>query len=146
MGYFSPIRGSRVRTNQQGTVITSSPGIAQIVVAEPELTITKGVVSTNNANGEFTQNSATGSLPPLPAGVTFEPPGQPGSSFSGTITSGPPAGLATTPIDATLSNVAGNDLVKFAIIVENTGSSPNGAFDVTISDTYDTHQISDSYK
>ena len=131
-------QGQQSETNQQGTTITSSPGIAQIVVAEPELTITKGVVSTNNANGEFTQNSATGSLPPLPAGVTFEPPGQPGSSFSGTITSGPPNGLNTTPIDATLSNVAGDDLVKFAIIVENTGSSPNGAFDVTISDTYDT--------
>jgi hypothetical protein len=28
-------------------VITSSPGIAQITVAEPELTITKGVVSTD---------------------------------------------------------------------------------------------------
>ena len=126
-------QGQQSETNQQGTTITSSPGIAQIVVAEPELTITKGVVSTNNANGEFTQNSATGSLPPLPAGVTFEPPGQLGSSFSGTITSGPPNGLNTTPIDATLSNVAGDGLVKFAIIVENTGSSPNGAFDVTIS-------------
>ena len=73
--------------------------------------------------------------------MTFEPPGQPGSSFSGTITSGPPNGLNTTPIDATLSNVAGDDLVKFAIIVENTGSSPNGAFDVEISDTYDTNKF-----
>ena len=134
-------QGQQSETNQQGTTITSSPGIAQIVVAEPELTITKGVVSTNNVNGEFTQNSATGSLPPLPAGVTFEPPGQPGSSFSGTIASGPPNGLNTTPIDATLSNVAGDDLVKFAIIVENTGSSPNGAFDVEISDTYDTNKF-----
>ena len=131
-------QGQQSERNQEGTLITSSPGIAQIVVAEPELTITKGVVSTDNANGEFTQNNTTGSSPPLPAGVTFSQPGAPGPSFIGTITSGPPAGLDATPIDATLSNVAGNDLVKFTIIVENTGSSPNGAFDVEISDTYDT--------
>ena len=134
-------QGQQSEVNQQGDIITSSPGIAQITVAEPELTITKGVVSTDNANGEFTQSGATGSSPPLPAGVTFTQPGLTGASFSGTVTSGPPGGLATTPIDATLANVAGNDLVKFAIIVENTGSSPNGAFDVTISDTYDTSKF-----
>ena len=134
-------QGQQSEVNQQGTVITSSPGIAQITVAEPELTITKGVVSTDNANGQFTQNTVTGTTPPLPAGVTFTQPGFTGASFSGTVTSGPPDGLATTPIDATLANVAGNDLVKFAIIVENTGSSPNGAFDVTISDTYDTSKF-----
>ncbi|MDA7885309.1 DUF11 domain-containing protein [Pirellulales bacterium] len=134
-------QGQQSEVNQQGTVITSSPGIAQITVAEPELTITKGVVSTDNSNGQFTQNTLTGTTPPLPAGVTFTQPGLSGASFSGTVTSGPPDGLATTPIDATLANVAGNDLVKFAIIVENTGSSPNGAFDVTISDTYDTSKF-----
>ena len=88
--------------------------------------------------GNSLRTNATGSSPPLPAGVTFSQPGASGPSFTGTITSGPPAGLDATPIDATLSNVAGNDLVKFTIIVENTGSSPNGAFDVEISDTYDT--------
>ena len=127
-------QGQQSEVNQQGDKITSTPGLAQIVVAEPELTITKGVVSTDNANGEFTQGGVTEPKPQLPLHVLFSKPGQPGLSFTGDITSD---GLATTPIDATLSNVAGNDLVKFAIIVENTGSSPNGAFDVRISDTYD---------
>ena len=124
-------------TNANGDPISSNPGITQVTVGEPELTITKGVVSTNNANGKFTPGTPTG-LPEFPPNVSFVEPGKAGASFTGTITSGPPGGLHEKPIDATLSNVAGNDLVKFAIIVENTGSSPNGAFDVTISDTYDT--------
>ncbi|MEO1991561.1 MAG: hypothetical protein ABGW78_06485 [Pirellulales bacterium] len=130
-------QGQQSEVNQEGTPITSSPGIAQIVVAEPELTITKGVVSTTNGYGEFTQGGVTGPKPPLPNNVRFFEPGTPGLSFTGDITSGPPAGLDATPIDATLSNVVGNDLVKFSIVVENTGSSPNGAFDVTIADTLD---------
>jgi len=124
-------------TNANGDPISSNPGITQVTVGEPELTITKGVVSTNNANGKFTPGTPIGS-PDFPPGVNFLEPGNAGASFTGTITSGPPGGLHEKPIDATLSNVAGNDLVKFAIIVENTGSSPNGAFDVTISDTFDT--------
>ena len=124
-------------TNANGDPISSNPGITQVTVGEPELTITKGVVSTNNANGKFTPGTPTG-LPEFPPNVSFVEPGKAGASFTGTITSGPPGGLHEKPIDATLSNVAGNDLVKFAIIVENTGSSPNGAFDVEISDTYDT--------
>jgi conserved repeat domain len=95
-------------------------------MSEPELGITKGVVSTSNASGVFTPT------PVAPAGVTFSAPGQAGGAFTGTINSN---GLASTPIDATLENVVGNDLVKFSIIVENTGSGPNGAFDVSIQDT-----------
>ncbi|NDH95568.1 MAG: hypothetical protein EBZ13_13765, partial [Planctomycetia bacterium] len=72
--------------------------------------------------------------PVAPAGVTFSAPGQAGASFTGTINSN---GLASTPIDATLENVVGNDLVKFSIVVENTGSGTNGAFDVAIKDAYD---------
>jgi hypothetical protein len=97
-------------------------------MSEPLLGITKGVVSTNNASGVFTPSVVA------PAGVTFSQPGVPGASFTGTINSN---GLAATPIDATLGNVVGNDLVKFTIIVENTGSGANGAFDVAIKDAFD---------
>lgn len=124
-------------TDSSGNQVKSAPGITQIQVGEPDLQITKGVVSTNNATGEFVQNGSSSATPPLPSGVNFAPPGQAGSGFTGTIISGPPDGLATTPIDATLENVLGNDLVKFSIIVENTGSSPNGAFDVMVKDTLD---------
>ena len=114
--------------NETGDLLTSNTALAQVKISEPLLGITKGVVSTNNPYGVFT--------PPLvaPAGVTFSSPGLPGAAFTGTVTS---TGLASQPIVAALSNVVGNDLVKFCIIVENTGSGPNGAFDVTFKDTFD---------
>ena len=131
-------------TNANGDPISSNPGITQVTVGEPELTITKMSYRLIMRMSKFTPALRTGfwsristeqchhlrSLEkqvPLSFGWNHSP-----------LTSGPPGGLHEKPIDATLSNVAGNDLVKFAIIVENTGSSPNGAFDVTISDTYDT--------
>jgi uncharacterized repeat protein (TIGR01451 family) len=118
--------------NETGDVLTSKTALAQVKIAEPLLGITKGVVSTSNSAGVFTPPTVA------PAGVAFSQPGQPGAAFTGTITSG---GLAATPIDATLSNVLGNDLVKFCIIVQNTGSGPNGAFDVTLKDIFDTTKM-----
>lgn len=110
-----------------GTTLSSTK-IAQVRVAEPLLGITKGVVTTDNPAGVFTPPEVA------PAGVAFAPPGQPGAAFSGTVTS---AGLAATPIDAALTNVLGGDLVKFTIVVENTGSGPDGAFNVSFQDTFD---------
>ncbi len=121
--------------NETNNLITSNTAITQVTMSEPELRITKGVVSTSNPNGIYREAGGTfpGS-PPLPAGVSFSQPGTPGAAFSGTISSN---GLASTPITAALENVVGNDLVRFTIIVENTGSGPNGAFDVAIKDTLD---------
>ena len=114
--------------NETGDLLTSNTAIAQVKVSEPLLGITKGVVSTNNPAGVFTPPTVA------PPGVTFSQPGVAGASFTGTVTSG---GLATQPIDSTLSNVVGNDLVKFCIIVENTGSGQHGAFDVSFNDIFD---------
>ena len=114
--------------NETGDVLTSNTALAQVKVSEPALGITKGVVSTNNPAGVFAPPTVA------PPGVTFSQPGIPGASFTGTVTSG---GLATQPIDSTLSNVVGNDLVKFCIIVENTGSGQHGAFDVSFNDIFD---------
>ena len=60
--------------------------------------------------------------------------GAPGSAtaFTGTINS---AGLAVTPINSDLTNVQAADKVRFAVVVENTGSGLNGAFNVTLHDT-----------
>ncbi|NBU41152.1 MAG: DUF11 domain-containing protein, partial [Planctomycetia bacterium] len=121
-------QAEQTERNETGDVLTSNTALAQVQISEPLLDITKGVVSTTNAAGVFTPPTVA------PAGVTFSQPGQSGPAFTGTITS---SGLASQPIDATLSNVLGNDLVKFTIVVENTGSGVNGAFDVAIRDTFD---------
>lgn len=98
--------------------------LAQIISSTPELNLNKGVVSTDTGQppAEFDPN---------PVGpVTFTDPGQAVPAFSGTITS---AGLAANPIDSNLSNVDAGDLVKFSIVVENTGNGEG--FDLIIDDT-----------
>ncbi|MFM8290920.1 MAG: beta strand repeat-containing protein, partial [Planctomycetia bacterium] len=119
-------QGVQTEVTTQGETL-SKTAIAQVQIIEPLLGITKGVVATNDAGGVFTPT------PSAPAGVTFSAPGS-SPSFTGTVTSN---GLATTPIVAALTGVGANDLVTFAIVIENTGRSPNGAFDVTFRDTFD---------
>ncbi len=110
----------------QGTTLSTND-LAQVLTAQPALGVTKGVVATSNAAGVFTPT------PSAPAGVTFAPPDS-SPSFTGTVTSG---GLATTPIVAALSNVGATDRVSYAIVIENTGRAPDGAFDVTFRDIFD---------
>jgi uncharacterized repeat protein (TIGR01451 family)/fimbrial isopeptide formation D2 family protein len=121
-------QAEQTERNETGDLLTSNTALAQVQISEPLLGITKGVVSTTNPAGLFTPPTVA------PVGVSFSPPGVAGAAFTGTISS---PGLASQPIDATLSNVLGNDLVKFCIIVENTGSGRNGAFDVTVKDLFD---------
>jgi uncharacterized repeat protein (TIGR01451 family)/fimbrial isopeptide formation D2 family protein len=121
-------QAEQTERNETGNLLTSNTALAQVQISEPLLDITKGVVSTTNAAGVFTPPTVA------PAGVTFSQPGQPGAAFTGTITS---SGLAAQPIDSNLSNVLGNDLVTFCIVVENTGSGVNGAFDVSFRDVFD---------
>lgn len=113
------------------TSVTGGPvviqDIDQVVLQEPLLNIKKGVVARDNPAGVFS--------PAAVGPVAFNAPGTTGARFAGPITS---AGLAATPIDSNLSNVDAGDLVTFAIVVENTGSSPAGAFDVLIQDNLPT--------
>ncbi|MEI6158382.1 MAG: SdrD B-like domain-containing protein, partial [Roseococcus sp.] len=120
-------------TNQVTSTETNSFGkefqdnaIVQFVLGEPELNITKGVIADTNAAA-----TTTGSLGP----VTFSAPGSSGNRFTGTINS---TNLASSPIDANLKGADAGDRVSFAIVVENTGSSLKGAFDVLIRDTLPT--------
>ncbi|WP_288132523.1 isopeptide-forming domain-containing fimbrial protein [Microbulbifer sp.] len=96
-----------------------------VQVLSPSIDVTKGVISTDDPNGQ---------LDPTPPGpVAFDPAGSPdnGSApWSGDITS---QNLDTTPIDSDLSNVDAGDTVRFAIVVENSGGSD--AFNIAISDT-----------
>ncbi len=97
--------------------------LQQITLLQPEInSIIKGVVSTNNTGGTYASGTPSGIKV---AGNTDANP------LSTTVTS---ANLASLNLDNDLSDVDDGDLVRFAVIVENTGSGPNGAFDVTIGD------------
>lgn len=98
--------------------------IAQVIVGEPSLRVRKGVVSSSKASAAFAPG------PPVPAGVTFKKPGAAGPAFAGALTSS----NVGTALNSNVSQVDGCDFVKFAIVIENTGSSAKGAFDVRISD------------
>lgn len=108
-------------TNSFGAV-SEDNAIVQFVLGEPELNIKKGVIADSNLEA-----TPAGSVGP----VAFAAPGSAGNRFTGTINSG---NLGTAPIDANLKGADAGDLISFAIVIENTGSSLKGAFDVLIQD------------
>jgi len=107
--------------NTLGLVITETE-IAPVVLGEPKLRIRKGVVATSKPSAIFTPTL------PVPVGIDFAPVTAAG--FSGVLNSDN-AGVA---LNSDVFQVDACDLVKFAIVVENLGSSVKGAFDVHISD------------
>ena len=117
-------------TNSFGAA-TSATGIVQLVLAEPVLDIVKGVIGASNPNAGGLTISETRS----PTGVTWFEPGTsavaPG--FTGAVTSEALAGGAPS---ADAADVDAADLVRFAIVVESTGSGAGGVFDVAIDDTF----------
>ena len=105
--------------------LQTSDAIVQLTLDQPFVVgITKGVVATSGPSGVF--------APATPGPVTFAvPPSASCPAWSGgPVTS---AGLAADPIDSDLSGVDAGDLVRFAIVVENTGHAT--PFDVRIADT-----------
>ncbi|MEM7488149.1 MAG: isopeptide-forming domain-containing fimbrial protein, partial [Pseudomonadota bacterium] len=111
--------------NTQSPDPVDSTVIARFTYAEPVLDITKGVIATSSTDPDVTFTAPKGP-------VAFTAPGSAGARFSGTIDS---AGLAATAVDANVENIDAGDVVSFAVVVENTGSAPNGAFNVVLSDT-----------
>ena len=111
--------------NAVGTIETAD-AIVQITLDQPVVTVTKGVVGTDNTAGTFTPATKG------PAGVAFTSPtgvssvGCPGFT-GGPITS---AGLTANPIDSNLSHVDAGDYVRFAITLQNTGHA--NAFGVDV--------------
>jgi fimbrial isopeptide formation D2 family protein/uncharacterized repeat protein (TIGR01451 family) len=119
-------------TNQVGAsesdsfaITSASNEISQIRLGVPELSITKGVLATAAPNG----GSFIGSRGPN--GVSFNAPGS-ATAFTGTITSN---GLDTNPINANSLGLDASDRVTFGILVQNTGASDYGAFDVRVTDS-----------
>lgn len=114
--------------------------IAQVNLREPNLKIRKGVIATNNPNGLFSQPASPQTIPNPTA---LPPPGPPGATLSltgitGVVNSND---LATGVLDSKLDNVDANDLVTFAITIENQGGHP--AFDVKLEDIIPTDTFGD---
>ncbi len=119
--WTNQIRASQQSTNASDVVMD---GFVQVMVTRPVLSVTKGVVATDSAQGMF--------LPGTAGPVTFSAPGGATPRFSGTIHS---TNLAATPIDSNLAGVDAADRVTFAIVIENTGAGLHGAFDIRVRDT-----------
>ncbi len=141
----------------EGNSFSHSPRVCQEASARfryvaPKLKLSKGVVSACCALEGFEQEEpdpvninlrrgpairlcggATGVLAPSPpAPVSFTEPGSACPRFSQPITS---AALASSPIASNLqSGIDPGGFVTFALVVENLGHDPDGAFDVAIED------------
>ena len=113
-------RRSQDTTNAEDFV---SDAIIQIQLGMPELHISKGVIATDNADAVFTSGVGP---------VAFSAPGSAGYRGSATIHSD---GLAATAVDSNATHLDAGDLVSFAIVIENQGSSRTGAFDLQLRDT-----------
>ena len=104
-----------------GTI--TSEEIVQIVLTQPVLRTTKGIIWTSNPSNVFDP------VPPGP--FAFLPPASAPRWRHGLINS---TNLAANPIDSDVRGVDAGDTVSFAIAIENTGSSLNGAFDIVLRD------------
>ncbi|MCC6856557.1 MAG: DUF11 domain-containing protein [Microbacteriaceae bacterium] len=106
---------------------STSPAIVQIELTQPELNIDKGVVARSTNPGSAL------SAPINPTGVVFDPVATAAAcpDYSGTVSSD---NLANGAPDANATGLDARDIVRYAIVVENTGNGLNGAFDVTIND------------
>jgi len=110
---------------------STDDAIIQFVLNEPVLVSSKGIVYTDNINAVFDPVDVG------PGSVAFLAPGHPSvpPRWTGTINSN---GLDANPINSDLSGVDAGDTLTFAITIENTGNSINGAFDIQLRDILDT--------
>lgn len=102
----------------------SADAIVDFQLTEPLLTFGKGIVATDSTLAVYD--------PAIAGPVTFNAPGTVGARWTGTIHS---TNLAATPIESSVTGPDAGDHVTFALVIENQGSSANGAFDIVISDT-----------
>lgn len=109
-------------SNSEGTV-TATDGIVQVRLGEPVLSTTKSIVA-------ITSSSPTAAINPAPPGGLFNAPGTAGNRWAV-----PPGATIVDVGNGNAAGMNGLDLVTFAIIIVNTGSSTRGAFDITITDT-----------
>ena len=116
-----------MRGTEDGTPLVPSndDAIIQIVLDEPVLEITKGIVQSNNDADIYSGNPAVDAY--------FYEPGSAGSRLVQPITS---SWLDSNSVDTDIANIDAGDTITVAIIVENTGGSD--AYDITITDVLPT--------
>jgi uncharacterized repeat protein (TIGR01451 family) len=103
--------------------------VAQVNVRQPNLRIRKAVVYSSNTNAVFTP-APPAPLGPVPPAAVFNQTG-----FAGGIVNSANVGL----INSNVSNVDANDIVTFAITIENAGGAP--AYDVKVRDIIPTDTL-----
>jgi large repetitive protein len=99
----------------------SANSIQQIELEIPQLSVTKGAVTSDNVADVYN--------PTTVGPVAFSAPGTSGVRYAGTISS---ATLGTNPIQSDVSDLDAGDIVTFALVVENEGRGD--AFETRISD------------
>ena len=126
-----PFADSMYLTNQAHAIEGStnageiaSDGIIQVILTEPVVRSTKGIIWTSNTDDIYNPVN-TG-----PAGVAFQDPSF-APRWTGLINS---SGLAARPINSNVRDVDAGDIVTFAIKLENSGTSVKGAFDIQLQD------------
>ncbi|MDT8333626.1 SdrD B-like domain-containing protein [Roseomonas gilardii] len=131
----APFGDGLLLTNQVTSTETNSAGavsednaIIQFTLTEPTLSISKSVIATSNAHAVIADADGGAWSP---AGVNWTAPGSMGNRFSGTLSS---QALGAQALDANVTGVDAGDVVSFALIVENSGSGLNGAFDLLLRD------------
>lgn len=115
---------------QEGTTQltpTINDAIVQVEVLQPELNISKGIVGSDSTAATF--DALVG-----PPGIVFAGAGTAGSPFSGGVINSD--ALAVQQIDANITGgIDAGDTIRYAVVIENTGNSTRGAYDVQISDS-----------
>jgi LPXTG-site transpeptidase (sortase) family protein len=129
-----PYADNLLFTNQGQQQDINTPGtpsqtlnITQLTLGEPVIVSSKSAVSTDHAGITPT--------PGIPLPIVFTNPGLPAfAPWSGDVINSDWLGTANAALQSAMIGVDGNDLVKFVLVMQNTGSSPNGAFDITVKD------------
>lgn len=114
---------NQVRAHEGSTVLTENnqDAIIQLILTEPDLEITKGVLDADQG----TISGSTGTL-------TFDVNSAGCPAYTGGIVSSDY--LDSNSLDYDLSDADAGDQALVAIVLENTGSGLRGAFDVTVED------------
>jgi uncharacterized repeat protein (TIGR01451 family)/fimbrial isopeptide formation D2 family protein len=115
---------ARSRTSNSAGQVVTADAIVQVTLDQPVLAITKGVVGSDNSHAIYTPASIGPVVFSGPTSVSCPTPSDPH------ITN---AGLSADPVNSDVSGLDAGDLVRFAVVVQDTGHA--AAFNVQLMDT-----------
>ena len=136
--------------SSDGVLHSTDLAVAMAERLSPDLKIRKGVANTSRDKGQPGAGNIPASYSPVvnTDGVIFALAGSAGAPFSGGSSNGILSSAAISAaggngstgavkssiLDSNVSNLDAGDLVRFAIVVENIGTSYRGAFNVQLRD------------